>query len=116
MCSCFPMPVHTYSVQVQCYPPLWQLHSVFGDLSNGVCHIMTVTGTESNPDMIAFCSFSRHNMTNSIAEIPEDRMQLPEWWVTQQTFHFSATILTPGSKLPVMTRSIASHFLVKEMP
>ena len=27
-------------------------------------------------------SCSCHNMTNSIAEIPEDRMQLPEWWVT----------------------------------
>ena len=37
---------------------------------------MTATGAESNPDMIAFCSFSRHNMTNSVAEIPEDRMQL----------------------------------------
>lgn len=38
-------------VQVQCHPPLWQLHSVMGDFSNEVCYVKKITVAESNPDM-----------------------------------------------------------------
>ena len=36
-------------MEVQCYPPLWQLQSDFGDFSNGVFHVMKITKAESNP-------------------------------------------------------------------
>ena len=57
---------HLYTpsyTQMQCYTPLWQLHSDFGDFSNGVDHVMKMTTTESSPDTVlltqqAFCLIS----------------------------------------------------------
>ena len=39
-----------FYTQVQRYPPLWQLHSGFGDFTNRVCHVMKIIIGESNPD------------------------------------------------------------------
>ena len=37
-------------IQVQCYPPLWQLHSDFGNFNTGVCLVMKMTTADINPD------------------------------------------------------------------
>ena len=48
----FPTAVCILSyMQVQSYPHLRQLHSDFGDFSNGVCHVSKIAIAESNPDM-----------------------------------------------------------------
>ena len=52
--ACATVSQHLYIlsyIQVRCYPPLRQLHSVFGDLNNGVCHVMKITFAESHPVM-----------------------------------------------------------------
>ena len=53
-CNHFPTPVHNvintlYVMSVctgvgkcQCTPPLWQLHSDYGDCISGVCHVMKI--------------------------------------------------------------------------
>ena len=42
--------VQSYTL-VRRYQPRRQLHSDFGDFSNGVCYVMKIAKTESNPDM-----------------------------------------------------------------
>ena len=62
MCYCFPphpnivLWTHTHTclyiyVQEHWYPPLRQIHSCFGDFSNGVCCVMKIATAESNPGM-----------------------------------------------------------------
>ena len=80
VCSCFPTLVHTVVYKMQCYPPLWHLHSDFGDFSDGVGHVVKITEAESNPDM---------------------------GLLTQQTFCRSPAILARVKKIPVMTMSVA---------
>ena len=41
-------------MQMQCYPPLWLLHSDIGDFSNGVYHAMEIISAEINPDIGLF--------------------------------------------------------------
>ena len=56
------LPVHTVTcIQVQCSPQLWQLHFVFRDFNDGVCHIMKDTIAETNLDVGLFAvAFSSH--------------------------------------------------------
>ena len=49
VCSCFPTPLHTV-IQVQCWPPVRQHRSNLEDINSGVCHVMKITKSESNPD------------------------------------------------------------------
>ena len=63
-------------IQVQCYPPLRQLHSDFGDFNNEVCHVMKMTIAENNLDMVL---------------------------LQQQTFCFSSNVLGRANKLSIMT-------------
>ena len=52
MFNCFPPHLYTLSyTQLRCYLPVRQLHSDFGDFSDGVCHITKITIAESNPDV-----------------------------------------------------------------
>ena len=67
-------------IQVQCYPPLSQLYSGFGDLSDGVCHVIKITIAKSIPDME---------------------------FLTQRAFCFSPNFVFRDNKMPVMTVSIA---------
>ena len=51
-CGAVSLNLHILSdIRVQCCPPLSPLHSDFGDLSNGVCHVMKIDIAESHPDM-----------------------------------------------------------------
>ena len=49
--ACTTIPPHLYTlshIQVQCYPPFWQLHSRFGNFSNGVCHVFMIAMAKSS--------------------------------------------------------------------
>ena len=78
MCSGFPSPVHAV-IQVKCFLPLW--HLKFGDFSHGICRVVKITIADSNPDM--------------------------KLW-TQQTLHFSPSVVPRCSEMPVKTMSAAS--------
>ena len=49
------VPPHWHSlsyIQVQCYPPVWLLHSDLRDSNNGDCHVMKMTyNADSNSNM-----------------------------------------------------------------
>ena len=57
-----------------------QLHFDFGDLNNGVCHIMKIAIAESNPDM---------------------------GLLAHQTFSCSFDVLARAAKMPITTMSVA---------
>ena len=67
--------------QMQCYPPLRQLHSDFGDFSDGVCNVVWITIAESKPDL---------------------RL------LTQQKFCFSPAVLAGYDKMTTKTMWTAS--------
>ena len=75
---------HLYTlsyIYVQCYLPLWQLHSDFGDFNGGVCPEMKITVAESNPG-------------------------LGHW--TLETFCSSPTLWLTAGEVRIMTMSMAS--------
>ena len=87
MCNSFPIPVHSAKVsyiQVQHYPPQWQLQSDFGDFSNEVCHVRKITIAESDP---------------------------ATGLLTQQTFCFSPDILATATELKIQRNPCPSHKL-----
>ena len=58
---CSVISPHLYillDIQVQCYTPLHQVRSIFGDFHNGVCLVMKITVAESNPDVEFFRNIS----------------------------------------------------------
>ena len=65
---------------VRCCQPLRQLHSDFGDFSEGVRHAMKITTADSNPDV---------------------------GLSTQQMFCFSPAVVVRANKVSILTRSTA---------
>lgn len=46
-----PLQTVIHTSVAQCYTPSWQLHFDFGDLRNGVCHVIEINEAERNPTM-----------------------------------------------------------------
>ena len=46
--QCLEFAIHAVIIAS---PPIWQLHSDFGNFNNGVCDVMKITIAESNPDI-----------------------------------------------------------------
>ena len=79
MCNRFPIHVHSV-IHTGNIHALRQLHSDFGDYSNGVCRVSRITRAESNPDM----------------------------GLLTQHFALSPDVVAGANKMPIMRMSVAS--------